>query len=201
MARKQGNHETKREEIAQAALRAFLRYGIERVAIKDIGFELGCTTGLIQHYFRNKEEILLFAKDFLYGKTVDRAKAAAKGKRGLDKLRAVCHALVPLTDEHVEEGTVLIMFAAYFINKQNWKPFEQNINNAGLLFYMDGLKEMVEDGNLPGDADLKFLEFAFASMVEGMANNIVIPKEKHPPRQLKKMIDQIIDSLLVSNSS
>ena len=48
----------KRDQILDAALRAFARTGYHRARISDIAREAGIAYGLVYHYFKNKDEIL-----------------------------------------------------------------------------------------------------------------------------------------------
>src|SRR5829696_3431107 len=57
MARTPKVVEDRREQILDAALRAFARKGFARTTNKDIAREAGITPGLIYHYFANKEAL------------------------------------------------------------------------------------------------------------------------------------------------
>ena len=51
----------RRLEVAAAAWRVIVREGLERASMRAIAQEMSCTTGVVMHYFRNKEELILFA--------------------------------------------------------------------------------------------------------------------------------------------
>jgi AcrR family transcriptional regulator len=58
MARTPKVVEDRREQILDAAMRAFARKGFTRATNKDIAQEAGITAGLIYHYFESKEAVL-----------------------------------------------------------------------------------------------------------------------------------------------
>jgi AcrR family transcriptional regulator len=58
MARTPKVVEDRREQILDAAMRAFAHKGFTRATNKDIAQEAGITAGLIYHYFENKEAVL-----------------------------------------------------------------------------------------------------------------------------------------------
>jgi AcrR family transcriptional regulator len=58
MARTPKVVEDRREQILDAAMRAFASKGFTRATNKDIAQEAGITAGLIYHYFENKEAVL-----------------------------------------------------------------------------------------------------------------------------------------------
>jgi AcrR family transcriptional regulator len=57
MARTPKVVEDRREQIIDAAMRAFSQKGYSRATNKDIAREAGITPGLIYHYFENKEAL------------------------------------------------------------------------------------------------------------------------------------------------
>jgi AcrR family transcriptional regulator len=58
MARTPKIVEDRREQILEAAMRVFAQKGFVRATNKDIAHEAGITSGLIYHYFENKEALL-----------------------------------------------------------------------------------------------------------------------------------------------
>jgi AcrR family transcriptional regulator len=58
MARTPKVVEDRREQILEAAMRAFAHKGFTRATNKDIAQEAGITAGLIYHYFESKEAVL-----------------------------------------------------------------------------------------------------------------------------------------------
>ena len=55
------DHDERRERIALAACRAIGRFGFERVTLVQIAREAGFTTGMVTHYFPNKQAVLVAA--------------------------------------------------------------------------------------------------------------------------------------------
>lgn len=56
---KLGMEEIRREQVIAATTRCIVKKGMAGLSIKDIAAEAGISTGIIYHYFKNKEEILL----------------------------------------------------------------------------------------------------------------------------------------------
>jgi AcrR family transcriptional regulator len=65
-----------RQRLIEAAARLFARQGYEQTSVRDLGQELGMTTGAIYRHFRNKAELLAAAvADSIMGQ-VDRPSGA-----------------------------------------------------------------------------------------------------------------------------
>ena len=101
----------RRDTLAEAVLTIGMTRGLERVSIREVAAEAGCSIGTVQHYFRTKDEMLVFA----FRRVVERATARAIA---VDQSRGVRRALVhiiaqllPLDDERRAETTVHLAFA------------------------------------------------------------------------------------------
>jgi AcrR family transcriptional regulator len=84
MARTPKGVEDRREQILDAAMRAFAQKGFKRATNKDIAREAGITPGLIYHYFENKEALF---------------KAIIEGRSPLGMLRSLPQEMLELPPE------------------------------------------------------------------------------------------------------
>ncbi|WP_200329028.1 TetR family transcriptional regulator C-terminal domain-containing protein [Leucobacter sp. L43] len=55
------DHEQRRVEIGEALLRVLARDGVQQVSIRSVAAEAGWTRGVIEHYFADRDDLLLFA--------------------------------------------------------------------------------------------------------------------------------------------
>lgn len=66
------DHDSRRDEIAQAAGRVLAVHGLEALTLRDIAREDGCSPGILTHYFRDRTEILTHASRHLGEATLQR---------------------------------------------------------------------------------------------------------------------------------
>ncbi|WP_424216808.1 TetR/AcrR family transcriptional regulator (plasmid) [Streptomyces sp. BI20] len=111
---KKVDHEARRQEIAEALWRIATARGLDDVSLRDVAAEAGISLGRLQHYFRSKDEMLLFAlrhvnvlaerriRERIEGAAV--ARGRAPGAREL--LRECLLGLLPL-DEHSRVGNLV----------------------------------------------------------------------------------------------
>jgi AcrR family transcriptional regulator len=74
--------EQRRRQVAEALLRVVEAEGLDAASIPRIARELGATTGLVQAYFRSKDELLLFAvrhlRELVYARVAAALSASAE---------------------------------------------------------------------------------------------------------------------------
>ena len=69
------DHEQRREQIAAALLRVAAARGLHHAGLREVAAEAGLSVRLIQYYFGTKEQLLLYATQYLAVQLADRAKA------------------------------------------------------------------------------------------------------------------------------
>jgi AcrR family transcriptional regulator len=66
----------RREAIVDAALRVSIRKGFGSTTVRDVANELGCSSGLIHHYFDSMDEVLAAAFEVAAGRDLQVTEAA-----------------------------------------------------------------------------------------------------------------------------
>ena len=95
------SHAARRDAIVQAALAVAIRKGFGSTTVRDVATELGCSSGLIHHYFVSMDAVLAAAFD------------AAAG-RGLALTEAAVDA------EPTPTGQLMAFFASYGRTDADW---------------------------------------------------------------------------------
>ena len=102
------DHDRRRRDLAGALTRSLSRHGPDGSALREVAKEAGCSTGAIQHYFRDKDALLLFAAGVHAAALTDRLRArAAAGSPDAPArriVRAVALELLPLDEERAGEA-------------------------------------------------------------------------------------------------
>lgn len=108
-------HERQRRAIAEALWRLVARAGLDAVSLRDVAAEAGVSMGRVQHYFANKDEMLLFglqlAQDRI-GARIERRLGEMDAEPGsADVLRAV---LDELLGAHPDTRQAMLVSAAFY---------------------------------------------------------------------------------------
>jgi len=114
---KKVDHQQRRRLIADALMRVAADQGLEAVSLRHVAAAAGVSAGMVQHYFRTKDEMMAFAIAAVRERGQARV-AAAVGRLGAGPpprllVRTLIAALLPLDQETRDEGRVALAFLAY----------------------------------------------------------------------------------------
>lgn len=109
--------EERRRLIADALMRVAADQGLESVSLRHVATRAGVSTGMVQHYFRTRDEMMTFALAVVHERSRIRVTEAVAAL-GADPsprqlLRTMIVALLPLDDQSRDNGRVALAFLAY----------------------------------------------------------------------------------------
>jgi AcrR family transcriptional regulator len=102
--------ESRRNEIVDATWRLIATIGLEQTTMRRIADDVGCTTGLVTHYFASKDDVLLAALQKITETSTARMREATRGAAGLERLRLLVLAALPLDEARMLEWRVWLAF-------------------------------------------------------------------------------------------
>jgi AcrR family transcriptional regulator len=111
------DHLQRRTRIADALMRVAADQGLEAVSLRHVAAEAGVSAGMVQHYFRTKDEMMAFALSVVRDRGQVRVTEAVT-RLGDDPpprllLRTVIATLLPLDSDVRDDGRVALAFLAY----------------------------------------------------------------------------------------
>ena len=92
------DHELRRQELLAATWRVIARTGIIGVTTREIAREAGVSTGVLAHYFADKEELLAAALRLSHQQVYARVHERTQGLLGIDAIRVVMLEALPLDE-------------------------------------------------------------------------------------------------------
>ncbi|GII94336.1 TetR/AcrR family transcriptional regulator [Sinosporangium siamense] len=110
---KKVDHHARRTLIADALMRVAATQGLEAVSIRHVAAEAGVSTGMVQHYFRTKDEMMRFAIDVVADRVKERVAAGGHGDTPKAAVRAFLVQMLPLDRTRVMEAHVALAYQAY----------------------------------------------------------------------------------------
>jgi AcrR family transcriptional regulator len=107
----------RRTLIADALMTVAAERGLEAVSVRHVAAAAGVSPGMVQHYFRSRDEMMAFALSVVRERGQARV-GAAVALLGGDApprllLRTIIGALLPLDEKSTADGRVALAFLAY----------------------------------------------------------------------------------------
>ncbi len=105
------DHDSMREKVAEAVWRVISKKGIDSATIRVIAKEARCSTGILAHYFQDKDELLIFALRLATVRAARRMEArVGEAECDGDALRKVLYESLPLDKERRLEWRIWVSF-------------------------------------------------------------------------------------------
>jgi AcrR family transcriptional regulator len=104
------DHDVQREEVLLATMRTLAAHGPRGTTVRRIAAEAGVSTGFITHYFRDKGEVLAQALRLCNERSQERVAARLEGLEGLDAVRALIGAVLPLDEDRLLTWKIWLSF-------------------------------------------------------------------------------------------
>ncbi len=193
------SYHDRRIEVAKAAWRVIVREGLDRTSMRAIAQELGSSTGVVTHYFRDKEELTLFALEQVFENVLEDMKTCAKGRQGIDRLEQMIFVALPLEFIDRDDWKVWIAFLGYSIGRDRLVQEHRKRYDFLRQMIRQELADLQTAKLISADLDLTFEANALVSLVDGIGMLVVICPEQFSAEQQKYLVRRHIKALLVSS--
>lgn len=188
-------YDDRRIEVTQAAWRVIVREGLDRTSMRAIAQELRSSTGVVTHYFRDKEELILFALEQVVESTLESMRACAKGQQGIDRLEQMIVAALPLEDSDRDDWKVWIAFLGYSIRRDRLiQQHQKRYDRIRQILYQE-LTDLQAATLIRADLDLMLEANALIALVDGIGTGVVICPEQFSAKQQRYLVQQHIHAL------
>ncbi|MFI7131965.1 TetR/AcrR family transcriptional regulator [Nonomuraea sp. NPDC050153] len=101
------DHDRRRAELAEAAIRVILREGLPGVTVRGVAAEAGWSTGSLRHYFGNQYELQAYVvratTDTLRGRVLPRVQRPRAHGSVVEQIATIVEEMLPLDAERREE--------------------------------------------------------------------------------------------------
>ncbi len=177
----------RRSEIIDAAARVIARGGLEAATMRDIAAEAGWTTGVVNHYFADKRQLM---RATLRRSIAARraARAQLPGGTALDELRRELVAALPLDDDARRHWLVTLAFVGQaagddelaIVQRDTYRSFRDNVTE--LVAAVEGS---------PHDRSTVRAEQLIAQ-VDGIALQAIFDPMSFPPSRQLAALDELL---------
>lgn len=174
---KLGMEPIRRAAVIKAAQECLAEFGYENTTMQAIAQRANCSTGTVNHYFKNKEDVLVSAMRAASRSVGERMRQVmretANPWRRLDKIIALS---LPDSPEDRQEWYISLTFWVKAINDPNLR----HLNEVRFASWFDLLKAIIVDGIRQGsfrslDPDLATL--SLIGIIDGLGVHAALGNE------------------------
>jgi AcrR family transcriptional regulator len=189
------DHDARREELVEATWRVIARSGMVGATMREIAREAGVSTGLLAHYFADKEDLLGYALRLSHRRVYDRINARTQGLLGLPALRVIMLEALPLDEERLLEAQIEMTFFARALGNESLRALQ----NREFERFWDALHHRVSEGQTLGEIsttiDADWITHQLIILVEGISLEAVLYPARATPDQQREILERFLERM------
>ncbi|WP_293065483.1 MULTISPECIES: TetR/AcrR family transcriptional regulator [unclassified Moorena] len=194
------SQQDRRLEVSEAAWRVIVREGLDRTSMRAIAQELGCTTGVVTHHFRDKQELILFALNQVTQRLQKTMQTATEHARGVDRLVEMLSAFLPLDTQRQDILKVWVAFLGYAIGREALMAEHQQSAAQLREVIIQELKALQSAKLIRANIEPELEANALLALVNGVSLDSLIQAKRLSPDQQQIVIRRYVNELLSTHA-
>jgi AcrR family transcriptional regulator len=159
------DHDVRRRELAQAALRLIGREGMDSATTRAVALESGWSTGVLKHYFSDKDQLLREALREVERINLQRFERAGSAPNGRAAITAACRDI--LVGDRAESRVWLA-----FMNRASVHPPTARALDRSITAWIARWAELVEAGQRDGSIRAELDPGEVAAELHALVNGL-----------------------------
>jgi AcrR family transcriptional regulator len=186
------DHEARREQLVEATWRVIARAGMGGATMREIAREAGVSTGLLAHYFSDKEELLAYALRLAHRRFYARTHERTQGLVGLAAIGVIMLEALPLDDERLLEAQIEMTFLSVALGNESLRELQ----NREFERFWDELHHRVSEAQTLGEiskaVDAGWITHQLIILVEGISLEAVLYPARVQPQQQRDILEHFL---------
>jgi AcrR family transcriptional regulator len=193
------DHDERRAELLEAVWRVVARDGIERATVRVIAKETGWSTGVLAHYFADKDEILVSALHLMYERIAVRWAAKLEGLSGIEALHELVLDNLPLDDERELETKFLMNYWSRVIREGDGVPRPERRGPQLIDLLSDLVREAQQAGEIRGDDEPEDVAEGLLALIDGFSLHALLDPQRLTRERQVELVAREFDLLRPTN--
>lgn len=181
--------EMRQAEIVRAALTVIARDGLSGASVRAIAAEMNCTSGVLSHHFRHKNDLTTLACSEVSRAIGRRLIAASRTGDAHRCLVDVSHAFLPTDDESNEAWVLWLHFLSAALNRPELMGRHSSACADARRLIARLLEELQSDGVLCADVDIDLETTYFCAVLDGMGVNSFISPDIYTTSAFSEIVE------------
>jgi AcrR family transcriptional regulator len=193
------DHDERREELLAAVWQVIARDGLERATIRSIAKETGWSSGVLAHYFVDKDDILVSALRLAHERIEARWEEKLSGLSGLAALRELVLDNLPLDDQRELETKFLMNYWSRAIRDGDGVPRPERRGPQLIDLLSELVREGQEAGEIVGDEAPEDLAERLLGLIDGFSLHALLDPQRLTRERQIALVQQEFDRLSTTN--
>ena len=186
------DHEERRAEVLEATWRVIATRGLDAATVRQIAKEAGVSSGVLAHYFADKDDILVQAHRLAYDRVFRRVEEKIGRSTGIEALRATLYETLPMDENRRIEAIIDVSYIGRALNDPRLKLVRQESARVAREWWLGVLTATAAGGHLAVDTDLGLLVDQILVFIDGVSLQSVVFPELMSPELQKQLADDLI---------
>jgi AcrR family transcriptional regulator len=188
------DHDRQKADIARAAIRVMARDGLERATMRKIAAELGSTTGLLTHYFADRDALVAYALDVQDAGLFAYLEAAGEGvENGREALRRLILRLG--TPANTADDSVFFQRLAAIPHDPALRDRSHRMYDRFEAMMLERIEAARNDGSLSPATSLRDAADSLMVTADGIYSTAIARPDRYPAERCLALIDMALDGL------
>jgi AcrR family transcriptional regulator len=180
---KKVDHDARREELVLAAWRVIAANGIDEVTIRDIARESGYSSGVLAHYFKNKDDLLAHALRLSHTRIRKRYDAEVETPVAVDALRAILIDNLPMDEQRDMETRIEMSFWARALRNEELHEIQQDESETLRTLLRELVEKAQKDKAISKKHDREEILELLGAMIDGISLHALLYPDRLPPKK------------------
>ena len=186
------DHDERRSEVLEATWRVIRRSGLEGATVREIAREAGFSNGVLAHYFKDKNDILVQAHKLAFDRVYERVSKATSEQSGVELLRTMLYEALPLDEQRLIEAIVDVSFLGRSLYDADLKKVRMESAANARIWWAAHLTQLKEDGLLKADVDVELVSDWIFAAIEGISVEAVLFPELMDAALQQRIADDLV---------
>lgn len=189
------DHDQRREELLQAVWRIVARDGLEAATMRSIAQETGWSSGVLQHYFTSKRDIIVSAHELAYQRVSDRIEAKIQGASAIESLRIALDEALPLDDERLLEARIEVSAWGLAVADPEFLRHRHESTQRWMDYLTEVIGQARADGDVHNPASDEMLAHEMLVLVDALSLEAVLYPHIATPQRQRALADALLQRI------
>jgi AcrR family transcriptional regulator len=180
----------KRAHIVSAAWQVVTANGLDATTMRMIASAAGCTTGMVTHYFANKDEILETLVRQVSRRAEHRLTAGGATEPGIAGLRALIVESLPVDQERIAEWRVWLALWNKSLEGGPLSGEWARRDRRWIMHLRNAVDSAIENGDFSADTNLDVEVETLSALTFGLAIGALVSPRRVGPAAMADIIDE-----------